>query len=247
MRTNLKLALALVMGAFLVGGAPIKAYAQGPENTNIPSLELQEADVREALKALFRIVGVNYTIAPEVQGTVTVSLKNTTFETALRTILQQVDATWRVEGGTYMIIKREAAPPPDGGNNGGNTAPASSTKIYRRIKILSADPFHIARMIGAEGGSQQYIGGWPETSVMAGGGMMGGMGGGMMGGGMGGGMMGGGMGGMMGGMGGGMMGGMGGGMMGGGMGGGMMGGMGGGGMGGGFGGGRWINNGNGRG
>ena len=54
---------------------------EDPTQHIIPSMDLQQADVRDALRALFRNVNVNYSIAPEVQGTVTVSLKNVLFET----------------------------------------------------------------------------------------------------------------------------------------------------------------------
>jgi hypothetical protein len=195
----------------------------------IPSLELDQADVREALRALFKNVSVSYSIAPEVQGVVTVSLKNVTFETALQNVLRQVDSTYRVEGGVFEIVKRAETTAPTAG--GSESVGPVKTTIIRRIKIRSADPAFIAAMLGAKAGNQSYQIP-PELSTLSkqgsagGGGGMGGGGGGGMGGGSGGGM-GGGMGG--GGMGGG---GMGGGMGGGGMGGGMGGGSGGGGRGG---------------
>lgn len=70
------------------------------------SLELTDTDVREALRELFREGGTSYTIAPDVQGSITVALKNVTFETALQNILKQVNATYRIEGGVYIIIDR---------------------------------------------------------------------------------------------------------------------------------------------
>ena len=91
--------LTLAFGAFLavtmIAGAPIKALAQDPGQQNIPSLELDSADVREALRALFKNVNVSYSIAPEVQGTVTVSLRNVTFDAALQNILKQVESDKR--------------------------------------------------------------------------------------------------------------------------------------------------------
>jgi hypothetical protein len=227
MNKTIKLALGLLLGGVMLGGMPISAHAQDDILTQIiPSLEFQEADVREALRSLFRSKNVSYAIAPDVQGVVNVSLKNVTFETALQNITRQVDATYRIEGGVFNIIRRPVVDnvnlPPDLSNVTANT----DNKVVRRIKIRSADPQFIALMIGANQGSQSYQT-WPELSTIS---NTGGMGGGMMGGmgGMGGGMMGGmgGMGGGMGGMGGGMMGGMGGGMRGG-MGGGMGGGFGG--------------------
>jgi bla regulator protein BlaR1 len=73
----------------------------------IPSVEIQQADVRDALRSLFREVGISYAIAPEVTGKVTASLRNVTFQSALENILRQVDATYRIESGVYSIIRRE--------------------------------------------------------------------------------------------------------------------------------------------
>jgi hypothetical protein len=235
MKPIAKVALGLALGVGLIGALPGIAAAQDdPGGRIIPSLEYQQADVREALRALFRTVGVDYSIAPDVQGLITVSLRNVPFETALQAILRQVDATYRIEAGIYQIVRRiDPAPvtPQLPGEIG--VTPGTERRPVRLIRIGRADPRMIAALIGADRGLQDW-GMPPETSTVVaapGGGGMGGMGGGMggMGGGMGG--FGGGMGGMGGGMGGGGfgggMGGMGGGM--GGMGGGMGGGLGGGG------------------
>ena len=196
MKTTLRLAVGALFAFTLLAAVPTIASAQEDiSQKNIPSMELDQADVREALRALFKNVNVSYSIAPEVQGSVTVSLKNVTFEAALQNVLRQVDATYRVEGGVYEIIKREDTSVPllttsDSPKN-------VSTLITRRIKILHADPEFIAAMIGRKGGNQNYLIS-PEMSAVSlgmkaasmGGGSMGGMGGGM--GGMGGGNLGGG-------------------------------------------------------
>jgi len=231
-----------VLFASFLGLVGVASAQEDISQRQIPSLELEQADVREALRALFKNVNVSYSIAPEVQGTVTVSLKNVTFDLALQNVLRQVDATYRIEGGVFEIVKRADLTAPTPGAT--EEVKPVNTTIIRRIKIRSADPAFIASMLGRKGGNQNYLID-PETSTVTkgneagsmGGGMGGGMGMGGMGmggmgmGGMGMGGMGGGMGGMSGGMGGMGMGGMGGGSFGGGM-GGMSGGFGGGGMGG---------------
>jgi len=213
MKTTIKLAVSVAFSMFLLSAMPSVASAQEDvSQKQIPSLELEQADVREALRALFKNVNVSYSIAPEVQGPVTVSLKNVTFEAALQNVLRQVDATYRVEGGVYEIVKRQESVVPVGQNNE-NTL-KTTTLITRRIKILHADPGFIASMIGRKGGNQNYTIA-PEQSTISktpagggtgglggGGGMNGGMGGtgGMNGGGsMGGGGFGGGSGGFGGG------------------------------------------------
>ncbi len=226
-------ALAGLLGLLMLGGLPATSMAQQDVSGQIiPSLEFEQADVREALRSLFRSVGVSYTIAPEVQGTVTVSLKNVTFETALQNITRQVDATYRVEGGVYQIVRRVQ----DVGAETGTPPPITNTtgKVIRRIFIRTADPALIALLLGPQKGSQYYQGGPEITSLgrFIGGGQQGGQGG-QGGGGFGGGGLGGGGGGFGGGgLGGGGGGGFGGGGFGGG-GGGFGGGSGGGGVGGG--------------
>jgi hypothetical protein len=175
------LVLALSLAALIC--SPGKAMAQrDPSQQIIPSMELQQADVRDALRALFRNVNVNYSIAPEVQGTVTVSLKNVLFETALRYILTQVDATYRIESGVYQIVHKEnIVVKPDSSTP---TFNAPAHKIMKRIKIYSADPEFIFRMIRGSGTQTNIT---PELSQnkgrAGGGGGGGGIGGGSGGGG----------------------------------------------------------------
>ncbi|MBX3117807.1 MAG: hypothetical protein KF784_01995 [Fimbriimonadaceae bacterium] len=188
MKNAQKTIIAAILAIGIWAGGIANAHAQSdPSQTIIPSLELQEADVREALKALFKNVGVSYSIAPDVQGTITLSVRNVTFETALQAILKQVDATYRVEGGIYQIIKR----PPDNITPGGGTdpGPVASAKLpIRRLKIRSADPLFIMRMLSGS----QSTSTWPEMSTIfntqnigggGGGGGFGGGGGGFGGGG----------------------------------------------------------------
>lgn len=224
--------LASILAATLLFAVPTAVQAQNdPRDKIIDSLELDQADVREALKILFKEVNVNFTVDSNVTGTVTVSLKKVPFETALRNILNQVSATYKVEAGIYVIRLRETQV--DNAGSGG-TETLNNVKRDKppvRIQLRYADPALIAMLITSDQPNFQLQ---PEWSTI-----VGGMGGGS---GMGGGMGGGGFGGMGGG---GFGGGMGGGGFGGGLGGG---GFGGGGLGGGgFGGGSFGGGGMGRG
>jgi len=94
----------------LVLGTVSPAYSQqeGGQTPRI-TLNLESASVVDALKLLFRSVGYNYTLDESVVGGyVTVSLKDVTFETALRTILRSANPplTYRVDGGVYIITPR---------------------------------------------------------------------------------------------------------------------------------------------
>lgn len=79
-------------------------------STLVRALDLQSVDVREALRDLFREHLFGYTIATDVQGTVTLSLRNVTFDVALQNILRQVDATYRVNHGFYEVVHRPDSP-----------------------------------------------------------------------------------------------------------------------------------------
>ena len=228
MNKTSKTLLAALLGLGLAIGMPIRAHAQPQDQTNpsqavVSDLELEQSDIRDALKLLFKNVGISYTVAPDVQGSITVSLHSVPFETALRNILGQVDATYRVEGGVFNIIKKEETTVPTITQGTDESAqPVGTKKRLYRIKIMHADPALIFLLLAG----RVSVGQSPEISLGSGGGSGG------AGGGSGGGR--GGSGG--GGMGGGGFGGSGGGGMGGGTGGGGFGG-GSGGSSGGFGGG----------
>jgi hypothetical protein len=211
MKTMVKHLIALTLGALIMVAAPVRAVAQpNPQDQMIPSLELEQADIRDALKILFNNVGVSYVVDSTVQGTVTVSLHNVAFETALQNILKQVDATYRVEGGVYNVVKKEAeASPVVSGNTLPDLAPTGPVKRLHRIRILHADPALIFELLMGTTNFQSS----PEVTLGRSSGGGGGGGGGFGGGG---GAGGGGIGGAGGGGGGGGFGGGGGGGIGGG-------------------------------
>lgn len=102
--------LTCLLGLALVGSSAVSRAQIDPSQTKVPSIEYDRADVRDALRPLFKLIGASYVIAPDVVGAVTVRMKDVSFETALRHILRQVDATYRVENGIYHVVKRETAP-----------------------------------------------------------------------------------------------------------------------------------------
>jgi len=139
-----KIVLASVMGMTLLMGIPMAAHAQGAQGGDI-SLDMEQVDVREALRAIFKSTGGSYSVSPEVQGLVTVSLHNVKFETALQNVLKQVKATYRVIGGIYEIIPREE-PKPDT-NPTPDVLPKKDDKVTRKIYIRQADPMFVAWLI----------------------------------------------------------------------------------------------------
>ncbi len=174
MKKRISLFIAAGLMAGLMIGAPMKAMAQvDPRDQIIPSLELDQADVREALRLIFKSVNVQYTIAGDVQGTVTVSLKSVPFETALRNVLNQVGATYRVEGGIYnIVLKKENADINPGDTPDLSTTQPKAEAAPVKIRIRHADPALIFRLL--QGVVDPYM--QPEMSTSLGGGAGGGSG-----------------------------------------------------------------------
>ncbi len=210
--------------------ATVSVMAQEGSSPRV-TLTLESASIADALKLLFRSTGYNYTLDESVvQGYVTVSLKDVTFETALRTILRAANPplTYRVDGGVYIISPKvetyESTPEPQ------VEEPSQPQVRTEKITLQHLDSLAIAQVLGG-GAVSLNQSGWTYSGGGYGGfgGGYGGFGGGFGGGygGFGGGY--GGFGGGYGGFGGGGFGGFGGGGWGGGL-----GGWGGGGWGGGF-------------
>lgn len=162
----MKLRNMLLLGALAIASANFapSAYAQSEIlDQIIPVAEYQSADLREALRALFKQVNANYSIAPDIQGQVTISMKNAKFELVLQNILAQVNATYRYEGGVFIIVKKEVVPPV-GGTDPGVTPPTTTPRgIVRKIYIRSADPALIALLLGSQ--TQNYSGTPEPTSL----------------------------------------------------------------------------------
>ncbi len=98
---QIALALLLIGTVWIGAGSAARAQQAGPNN-----FDFDKVEVREALRQIFKSVNVSYSISPQVQGTITVSLHNVTFETALQNILRQIDATYRIEAGVYEILPK---------------------------------------------------------------------------------------------------------------------------------------------
>lgn len=184
MKNRMKLTLAALALTSVMAFAPARVYAQtDPREQIIPSIALDEADVRDALRELFRRVNVDYTVASDVQGTVTTRLTNQTFETVLRNILNQVDATYRVEGGVYTIVKKQDPGTITGPDTTTPDTPQAQDNPIVRIPIRSADPALIIALINGsvQPGNEIEWSSTPQGGI--GGGNGGGFGGGNNGGG----------------------------------------------------------------
>lgn len=158
------LALASILSVMVFTALPAISAAQTQPEDRI-SLEMEQVDVREAIRALFKSTKVSYSIAPDVQGLITVNLKNVPFETALLNITRQVDSTFRIVGGVYEIVKKEQdiQVPPD------STTPINTKtqRERRRVYVRSSDPQFLAALIGGTGTNFTLT---PEMSTVKNGG-----------------------------------------------------------------------------
>ncbi|MER3403417.1 MAG: hypothetical protein C4337_09055, partial [Armatimonadota bacterium] len=125
------------------------ASAQEDVSQKRVTVKYDQADIRYVLKQLFDSVGANYSLAPEVQGTVTVSLTDVPFSVALDAVLRQQNLTYRVESGVYYITVRqpEAVPMQQGGET--PQEEPQTTNLPEKIQLNYANPTLIASLLGA--------------------------------------------------------------------------------------------------
>src|SRR5687768_6939640 len=83
------LSAAVVVAPVSAGSAFAQAQPPAPERALPPiTLDLRDAPVRQALEQLFNNAKVDFSIANEVQGFVTLKITDQPFENALRLILR---------------------------------------------------------------------------------------------------------------------------------------------------------------
>jgi hypothetical protein len=115
------------------------------------TLNLENADLKYALKLLFTSAGANYTLDSGVQGIVTVSLTDVPFRTALESLLRsaqfQTPLTYRIENGVYNVGLRKEEKPENPGPVDIIAEPAKRSKIAR-IQLNYADPADITAALG---------------------------------------------------------------------------------------------------
>jgi len=81
---------------------PVAAQTSKPGNT--VNLELKDTDVKSAIEVLFRNTGKNFSIDPNVQGTIAaLSIKDVPFDTALRSLTKSAGLVYRQDGTVYII------------------------------------------------------------------------------------------------------------------------------------------------
>jgi hypothetical protein len=153
------------------------------------NFELKDAPVRAAIDTLFKWApnNVSYAIDQAVTGTISASLKDLTFDQALKTITRQAGLTYTKEnGGTVYLIKVKKTIPDVVDPNPQVTSPEPETvtesdRKVEKIALNYADAQDIAVIFGGSSFSSRSAslagGAGNITGGMMGGGSYGGMGG----------------------------------------------------------------------
>ncbi|MGQ9901188.1 MAG: hypothetical protein ACUVR1_03115, partial [Fimbriimonadales bacterium] len=146
---KIRLALAAIAVLLAVQTSPLLAQQGGDPTQRRVTVKYDQADVRFVLKQLFDSVGVSYTLDPNVQGTVTVSLTDVPFTVALDNILRPLNLTYRVENGVYFVTVRQQEETPLAPNVD-TTAPEEDVRLNlpEKIQLNYASPTLIAALLG---------------------------------------------------------------------------------------------------
>jgi hypothetical protein len=169
-------ALGFVVASMCLSGIAARAQTDAKDVSNKKvSINLENAEIRYAVKLLFQSVGVNYVLDQSLQGIyVTVSLNDVPFRTALESILRassQVPLTYRVENDIYIISPKQQETPSEQTSETENPEANTPKSRWQKIQVNYADAIDLAY---AFGGSQIYS----RFSSQGGGGFGNGFGGG---------------------------------------------------------------------
>jgi len=139
------LAIVLLMSTMAV-------WAQGADQGKTLNLDFRNTDIRVALKTLFGDMGYNYAIDPTVPTTpITLTLKDVSFETALRVILRQANLTYAKEAGDVYIVKpktQEVTPSPGPETTTTEPEEKETKTVIEKIPIVFADVYDIVSIFG---------------------------------------------------------------------------------------------------
>jgi type II secretory pathway component GspD/PulD (secretin) len=147
MMKALKKLLAIAALGLVFVGAPAISMAQGAHlHQIVEKVDLNQSDIRDALRMLFKDSKVSYSIDPDVQGQVTARFSGVTLEVALEALLRQIDATYRLESGMVFIVKKQL-PQPAGPAPTTLPVQRGADKMVVRIPIQHIDPELLFRLL----------------------------------------------------------------------------------------------------
>ena len=94
-----------VISAFIVIGALAASTGAQDVSSEKVTIQVSKSPIGQTLKALFNH-RFKFELAKDVTGNVTLNEKNIRFDTALRYILMQVNATYTIKDGKYTITRK---------------------------------------------------------------------------------------------------------------------------------------------
>jgi len=115
----------------LVNVVPATAQAADTKAQQPVTLNFESGDINAVLKTLFNDIGANFSIDPDVHGTVTISMSNVGFLAALRSVMRANNPplTFEYVDGVYHVrLKQKMNTNSGGGGNG----PANRGQQLRR-------------------------------------------------------------------------------------------------------------------
>lgn len=128
------------------------------------SLELKDTHIGSAIEALFRGTGKNMAISYDIDlsKTITASLKDVSFDAALKSVLKSSNLIYRIDGGVYIIANKPDA----------NTMPIDITPIetpidnttiietqIEKIPLMNVSASEILAILKGENNTQNNYGG----------------------------------------------------------------------------------------
>jgi len=150
---NRKQWLTLCLAVVMLLAFASASWAQDQGKDKKISLDFRNMDVRTALKTLFENAGYNYAIDPSVPSVlITLSLRDVTFDTALRVLLKQANLTYSKEAGDVYIVKSRMAETITATQpSTAETAPEEekvAKSTVEKIPIVFADVYDIVSIFG---------------------------------------------------------------------------------------------------
>lgn len=180
------LCFAIACIAVATCATPILAAEAAQPSAKV-NLELKDTDVRSAIEALFRGTGQNYAIDANVTGMISaLSIKDVSFDAALRSLTKSSGLVFRQDGGVYIISMRPDTGQMPGVSGGGAGMAVAETPVIEettatevRIEKIPLSNVSASEILAIlQGGKNSGYGGGYGSSygMMNGGGMGNGMG-----------------------------------------------------------------------
>lgn len=82
----------------------LQDFVMEPQTKDVDEFRVVNRDVNEALLQFFNKEQISCSISPEVRGKVSLNVKKAPFKDTLNAILRQVNATYLVNAGVFMIV-----------------------------------------------------------------------------------------------------------------------------------------------